>query len=97
MKRKALLIMVLIFGLVAIQIFANSYSSDDVTITWGSSWVRVDNRNTMGVTVYFSVELSNGRFEHLNQPIAGNTLWQWNTPNGVTIIEIRSINITVRR
>ena len=96
MKRKMALIMVLVFILTAVQVFANSYSSDGVTITWGKTWVHIDNRNTNGVTVKFSVELSNGKFEHFSQPIAGDTPWQWNTSKGVTITEIRSINITKR-
>jgi len=98
MRKKTLLLMALIFCLMAMQIFANSYSSDDVTITWDNKCVRVDNHNTMGVTVYFSIELSNGTFEHFNQPITGESAWQWNIPDDdVTIIEMRSINITVNK
>jgi hypothetical protein len=96
MRRKEVLIIVLIFILTAVQIFANNFSDDGVTITWGETWVHIDNSNTNGVIVYFSVELSNGKFEHSSQPIAGDTPWQWNTPSGIKIVEMRSISVTKR-
>jgi hypothetical protein len=102
MTRKSLslgiLVMMLLFGLIVTNVYAdNYYSTDGVSITWGSTWVHFDNRNTNGVYVNFAVKLSNGRIERFDrQPIRGNTPWQWNTPRGVTIEELLSVSVQKR-
>jgi len=97
MRKRAILILMLIFGLVAMQTFAeNRYTSEGAVVTWGNTWLRIDNLNVNGVMANIAVELSTGGIEYVVLPVMGKSARQWSPPLNTTIKEIRSINITPR-
>jgi len=97
MRKRAILVLLVIFVLAVTQAFAESrYTSNGAVITWGNTWLRVDNTNTNGVTVTIAVELSNGKIDRVILVVAGDDSRQWAPSGNLTIKEIRSINVEPR-
>jgi len=101
MNKKILIVFV--FFVIAVNIFAGSITYDNISITWGGNSLQLQNLNPRGATVTLAIELVNPNNEK-DTRIETNIVYSieasggrtWTAPRPYIIKEIRSIIVNFK-